>query len=400
MKSGDSMKKKLLFVIPSLRSGGAEKSLISLLSLLDYSQYDVDLLCFRRDGLFYDKIPQEVNVINGTEDYEMFDGDARSAITYFIKRGKFYSVADRIQYIRCYKEADQELKDKKLWNLLKKQLPQLNKKYDCVIGYLEGNASCYAVDYENTDKRICYVHSDIKKLGINKNINRETFEKCDVIVTISQACADSIEEEYPFARDKITVIENITSARLLKQSAREKISFDKKENEKIILTVGRFSPPKGIDLAVEASAVLKEKGYKFKWYHIGTGELKTEIESLISSLGVEKEFILLGERSNPYPYIGQCDIYVQPSRYEGKSIAIDEAKCLCRPIVTTNFTTVTDQIQDGINGLICEMNANDIAAKIEILLNDAALRNKLTLNLSKEKTGNEEELEKFYSILK
>ena len=284
--------------------------------------------------------------------------------------------------------------------MLKKQLPQLNKKYDCVIGYLEGNASCYAVEYENTDKRICYVHSDIKKLGINKNINRETFEKCDVIVTISQACADSIEEEYPFARDKITVIENITSARLLKQSAREEISFDKKENEKIILTVGRFSPPKGIDLAVEASAILKEKGYKFKWYHIGTGELKTAIESLVSSLGVEKEFILLGERSNPYPYIGQCDIYVQPSRYEGKSIAIDEAKCLCRPIVTTNFTTVADQIQDGINGLICEMNANDIAAKIEILLNDAALRNKLTLNLSEEKTGNEEELEKFYSILK
>lgn len=400
MKSGDSMKKNLLFVIPSLRSGGAEKSLVSLLSLLDYSQYDVDLLCFRRDGLFYDKIPQEVNVINGTEDYEMFDGDAKSAIIYFIKKGNLSSVADRIQYIRCYKEDDQELKDKKMWNLLKKQLPHLNKKYDCVIGYLEGNASCYAVDYENTDKRICYVHSDIKKLEITKNINRENFEKCDVIVTISQVCADSIAEEYPFAKEKITIIENITSSSLLKQSAQEETVFNKISDEKILLTVGRFSPPKGIDLAVKASAILKEKGYLFKWYHIGTGELKAEIESLISSLGVENEFILLGERSNPYPYIGQCDIYVQPSRYEGKSIAIDEAKCLCRPIVTTNFTTVADQIQDGINGLICEMNTNDIAAKIETLLNDAELRNELTLNLLEEKTGNEEELEKFYSILK
>ena len=393
------MKKKLLFVIPSLRSGGAEKSLVTLLSLTDYEKYDIDLLCFRREGLFYDKIPQEVNVINGTEDYEMFDGDVKAAIMYFIKEGKLSSAIDRIQYIRCYKEADHELKDRKMWNLLKKQLPRLNKKYDCVIGYLEGNASSYAVGYENTGKRICYVHSDIKKLGINKNINRETFEKCDVIATVSQACAESIAEEYPFARDKIAVIENITSARLLKQYAQEETGFNKKENEKIILTVGRFSPPKGIDLAVKASAILKKKGYNFKWYHIGTGELKEEIEALISSLGVENEFILLGEKSNPYPYIGQCDVYVQPSRYEGKSIAIDEAKCLCRPIVTTDFTTVADQINDGVNGLVCEMNENDIAAKIETLLIDEELRNKLTRNLSEEKTGNEEELEKFYSIL-
>lgn len=388
------MKEKILFVIPSLRSGGAEKSLITLLSLMDYEKYDVDLLCFRRDGLFFDKIPQEVNVIKGTEDYELFDGDAKIAVKYFIKKGKFLSAFDRVKY------AKSSVTENERWNILKKQLPKLHKEYDCVIGYLEGNASSYATDYENTNKRICYVHSDIKKLGINKNINRETFEKCNVIVTISQVCADSIAEEYPFARDKITVIENITSSRLLKQSAQEESVFYKQGNEKIILTVGRFSPPKAIDLAVKAAAILKEKGYAFKWYHIGTGALKTEIEGLISSLGVEDEFILLGERSNPYPYIGQCDIYVQPSRYEGKSIAIDEAKCLCRPIVTTNFSTVADQIQDGINGLICEMNESDIAAKIETLLNDAELRNKLTLNLSEEKTGNEEEIEKFYAILR
>ena len=163
--------------------------------------------------------------------------------------------------------------------------------------------------------------------------------------------------------------------------------------------MGRFSPPKGIDLAVKSSAILKKKGYNFKWYHIGTGELKPEIEKLIYELNVQNEFILLGEKSNPYPYIGQCDIYVQPSRYEGKSIAIDEAKCLCRPIVTTNFTTVADQIQDGVNGIVCEMNEIDIAAKIETLLNDEDLRKKVTRNLSEEKTGNEEELEKFYSIL-
>ena len=100
------MKKKILFVIPSLRSGGAEKSLITLLSLFDYNKFDVDLLTFRRDGLFFDKIPSEVNVIKGTEDYEMFDGDAKSAIIYFIKKGKFISVVDRLRYVRAYKIKD------------------------------------------------------------------------------------------------------------------------------------------------------------------------------------------------------------------------------------------------------------------------------------------------------
>lgn len=393
------MKKRILFVIPSLRSGGAEKSLLTLLTLIDYQKYSVDLLCFRREGLFYDKIPSEVNVITGTEDYEMFDGGAKSAILYFLKKGNLSSVADRIKYIYAYKETNPDVKDRKMWGLLKKQLPQVNEKYDCVIGYLEGNASFYAADYENTDKRICYVHSDIKKLGINKTANGEAFEKCDVIVTVSQVCADSIADEFPFAKSKTVVIENITSARLLRQSAQSKTVFDKNNEEKIILTVGRFSPPKGIDLAVKASKILKEKGYRFKWYHIGTGELKNEIEALISSSGVENEFVLLGERADPYPYIGGCDIYVQPSRYEGKSIAIDEAKCLCKPIVTTNFTTVGDQIQNGVNGLICEMNENDIAEKIETLFRDESLRKEFEKNLGKEKTGNEEEIEKFYALL-
>lgn len=393
------MKKKILFVIPSLRSGGAEKSLITLLSLMDYETYDVDLLSFRRDGLFYDKIPQAVNVIKGTEDYEMFDGDAKSAILYFLKKGKFSSAVDRLKYIRSFKEADAVRRERLMWNLLKKQLPENEKEYHCVIGYLEGNASYYAVDYKKTDKRVCYVHSDLKKLGMNESLNKEAFEKSDFIVTISSACAESIADVFPEMRKNIVVIENITSPKLLKEAADEEKVFCSEEDVCNILTVGRFSPPKAIDIAVKACSLLKEKGYSFKWYHIGTGELKEKIVSLISDLGVEEEFVLLGEKSNPYPYIGQCDIYVQPSRYEGKSIAIDEAKCLCRPIVTTNFTTVADQITDGVNGLICNMDEKDIAEKIEKLINDKELRKKLSDNLADEKTGNEEELEKFYAIV-
>lgn len=393
------MKKKILFVIPSLRSGGAEKSLITLLTLFDYKNYDVDLLTFRRDGLFYDKIPAEVNVIKGTENYEMFDGDAKSAIVYFIKKGNFGAAVDRLKYAGVCKEKDDDRRERLMWSMLKKQLPGCNKKYDCVIGYLEGNASFYATEFENAEKKICYVHSDFKRLGININLSAEAFNKCDTIVTVSQKCADSLADIFPSEKEKIVVIENITSAQLLKKYAEEEKAFTKHDDGTVLLTVGRFSPPKGIDLAVKACAELKKRGRNIYWYHIGTGELKQDIEKLINDCGVAENFILLGEKSNPYPYIGQCDIYVQPSRYEGKSIAIDEAKCLCRPIVTTSFTTVADQITDGVNGLVCEINETDIADKIEFLIDNEDVRERFSEKLSQEKTGNEEELDKFYEII-
>lgn len=393
------MKKKILFVIPSLKSGGAEKSLIILLSLFDYEKYEVDLLSFRREGLFFDKIPAEVNVIKGTEDYEIFDGDAKKAIKHFIKKGKLSSAVDRIKYIKSFSEADASLREKKKWFLLKKQLPKLNKKYDCAVGYLEGNASYFVADDVIADKKICYVHNDFKKLGLDVNRNRKLFEKCDKVVTVSQVCLDSLVDEFPELVNKFILIENITSPKVIKNYSLENSPYKKDENTIILNTVGRLAPQKAIDLAVKTCAELKNRGKSIKWYHIGTGELKEEIESLIRELGVETDFILLGERSNPYPYISGCDIYVQPSRYEGKSIAIDEAKCLLKPIVTTNFTTVKDQIVDGVNGLVCEMNENDIADKLEKLIDSTDLRQKLSENLSKENLGNEEELEKFYGLI-
>ena len=387
------MKKKILFVIPSLRSGGAEKSLITLLSLIDYKKYDVDLLCFRRDGLFYDKIPQQVNVIKGTEKYEMFDGEAKSAIMYFIKKGNFISAIDRLKY------AEKTLTEEERWILLQKQLPKITKEYDCAVGYLEGNASYFVSDRVKAKRKLCYVHNDFKKLGLNKEKNRELFEKCDKVVTVSQICLDSLNDVFPEFNEKFLIIENITSHKIINEYAKEGEPYEKSTGCFILNTVGRLAEQKAIDLAVKAGAILKERGYRFRWYHIGIGELKEEIESLIKKLNLEEEFILLCEKSNPYPYIGQCDIYVQPSRYEGKSIAIDEAKCLCRPIVTTDFTTVADQITDGVNGLVCKMTETDIADKIESLLADEFLRKKLSENLSKEKTGNEEEIEKFYELL-
>lgn len=393
------MKKQILFVIPSMRSGGAEKSLLTVLTLFDYKKYDVDLLCFRHDGLFFDKIPKEVNVIGGNEDYEMFDGDAVQAVKYFFKKGKLFSAADRWKYSRVSSAKDSHEAEEIQWKYLKKQLPKLTKKYDCAIGYLEGNANRFIAEEVQAERKICYIHNDIEKLGIDKISYEKTFAAADKIVTVSEQCKQSLLNNFPKFSKKICVIENIISREIVLKESKEINAFPDKKDEIIICTVGRFFEQKNIPLAIDSCAELVSRGEKIKWYHIGDGPLKSEIEKRISENNLEDIFILLGERAEPYPYMGQCDIYVQPSLYEGKSIAIDEAKCLCRPIVVTNFSTVKDQITDGVNGLICRMTKSDMADKIETLIKNEAERKRLSENLFNEKTGNEEELEKIYSII-
>lgn len=393
------MKKKILFVIPSMRSGGAEKSLLTVLTLFDYEKYEVDLLCFRHDGLFFEKIPKEVNIIGGSKNYEMFDGDAVRAVKFFLKKGKIFSAVDRWKYSRIYSAANTHEVEEIQWKYLKKQLPKIKKEYDCAIGYLEGNANRFVIENVIAKNKICYVHSDIIKLGLERKSTEDIFAKADKIVTVSEKCKKSLEENYPMAKGKNLVVENITSGRLLIKESKSMEAFPNRKDETIICTVGRCSEPKNISLAVEACGELIKRGKNIKWYHIGDGPLKGETEKQISENNLQNIFILLGEKSEPYPYMGQCDIYVQPSLYEGKSIAIDEAKCLCRPIVVTNFSTVHDQITDGVNGLICRMDKKDMADKIELLIDSKEERKKLSENLKREGIGNENEIKKLYAII-
>lgn len=393
------MKKQVLFVIPSMRSGGAEKSLLTLLTLFDYEKYDVDLLCFRHDGLFFDQIPKEVNIIGNSKNYEMFDGDAVSAVKYFIKKLKPISAFDRWKYSKLYRFSDTHKFEEAQWKYLKKQLPKIKKTYDCAIGYLEGNANRYAVECVRAKKKICYIHSDIVKLNVDNISCQNVFNSANFIVTVSDECKASLLKNFSVSNKKIRVIENISGRRILEKSSKEFSAYNPDHDEIIINTVGRFSEPKNIPLAVDACAELIGRGKSIKWYHIGDGPLKEQVQKQVKEKHMENYFIMLGEQSNPYPYIGQCDIYVQPSLYEGKSIAIDEAKCLCRPLVVTDFSTVHDQITDGINGLICHMDPVDMANKIEYLIENKSEREKLSENLSREKVGNEDEIFKLYELI-
>ena len=389
------MKKRLLFILPSLVGGGAEKSLITLLSLMDYSRYEVDLFLFRKEGLFLANVPEEVNIVDGGENYRQFDGEAASYIKSCIKKLQLSKAVNRMVYSRAIESGDR----KAVWNCLKKALPKIDKHYDVAIGYLEGNANYYCVDCVDADIKIGYIHSDYGKLSLCKAFDETFYKGLDYLIGVSEKCTDILKDTFSSIKERIFTIENVTSPKVLSGMADENVKEYADINEKIILTVGRISPPKGYDTAVEAARILNENGVDFKWFAIGKGELKEKIEEKISRYGLQEKFILLGEKSNPYPYIKNCDIYVQPSNYEGKSIAIDEAKAFAKPIVATKFTTVFDQLSDGETALLAEINAQSVAEKITQLINDEKLCEKLSDTLARTHKGNEEELEKFYKLL-
>ena len=389
------MKKKLLFVLPSLVSGGAEKSLVSLLQTIDPSRFDVDLFLFRREGLFLPLVPAHVRVLDGGETYARFDGDARSAILFFLKRGKPLTAWRRLQYGRAQKRPEAR-RIAASWKYLSRVLPRLSG-YDAAIGYLEGTSTYFALDNVHAAKTLAFLHTDYDRIASQQKMDARYYARLDTLFGVSDVCTQKAERYFPCLRGKTATMHNIISARLIQTMAQDEC--DLPTDVPSVLTVARLSPPKGIDLAVRACALLRRRGVPMRWYHIGAGELRADVEALIRDEQAEADFILLGERSNPYAYMRACDVYVQPSRFEGKSIAVDEAKALAKPIVVTDFGTVHDQISDGVNGLIVPQTPEAIADAVQKLLSDSALRNTLCAGLRAEAVGNTEEIEILYSAL-
>lgn len=386
----------------NMGSGGGERSLLSLLQTIDYENYDVDLLLFKPAGLFLGMVPEQVNILTFDEPYTKFRQPAAKSAVLFLFSGKPVLALKRMMYSRTVNssEGSPRSRDQYAWKYLKSFLKKTEKEYDAAIGYLEGIPNFYVADFACAKTKIAYIHNDYRKLKLDEDFDRNLFEKFNYIVTVSEECKKVLHEIFPQYSEKVRVIENITSSKILEKMSEENANdFDKKSDEKFLLTVGRLAHQKGYDLAIDAAEILVKKGYKFKWFSIGKGEMKDELLQKIKEKNLEENFIFLGEKANPYPYLAKCDIYVQPSYFEGKSIALDEAKCLAKPIVATKFTTVYDQLSDGETAVLAEINAGSIAEKIAQLLDGESLAEKLSENLKKMKHGNEEEVRKFYALL-
>ncbi len=397
----DNMKKELLFVMNNLNCGGAEKALTSLLETIDYSSYNVDLFLFKHEGLFLRNIPEQVNILEEQFEYSFFDMPIKTAIKGCCEKGRFDIAISRLRAGYIFKTEQNKARcEQRVWKHISKSLPAIKKKYDVAIGFLEKNPIYFCVEKVKATKKIGWVHIDYDKLGMDPNFDKKFFTQLDHIITVSEECANIIINRFPNDKSKVEVIYNIVSPRMINQmSNQENIDvFNKNSDEIIILSIGRLHYQKGFEMAIEACRILLNRGYNIKWNIIGEGEEREYLTNLIKEKGLEGNFNLLGLKSNPYPFLKQTDIYAQTSLFEGKSIAIDEAKILNKPIVVTNFSTAKDQITDGIDGLIVELNPVKVADGIEKLIKEEGLRGRFINNLSQMKLGTEDEINKLYQV--
>ena len=384
--------KRILFVMMSLQSGGAEKSLVNLLNEMNPQKYEIDLLLFRKTGTFLSQVPSYVHICNIPAEINKLYGNMSQA-------GNLLGTKIIGTLAAKEHESTPGARAGYRWeHYYTKKIPMLTKQYDVAFAYITGETMFYTVEKVQANRKICFVHNDYKTANHPKKYDYRYFEKLDGIASISKLCCDVLEEEFPEFSDKIWCIENITSSAVIKKRA---VEFVPKEitGTNNILSVGRLMSQKGFDLAISAASILKKRNMDFHWYIVGDGELRKDLENQIENEGLQSEFTILGIKENPYPYIKACTIFAQTSRYEGKSVVLDEAKILAKPIVVTNYATVNDQIIDRREGIVVDMTPEGIANGIAELLGNKQLRKSLENYLSLHEYGNQREIEKYYKYI-
>ena len=379
------MKKNILFVMPSLSTGGAEKSLVGMLKYWDYENYNVDVYTFAEKGEYADTLDDRVNVICDSSLYQdVFYKSVSSSVKSLLKRGKIGLAFCRILW--AIEPALYKLFGKKCtrnsrfdWYLQKKAMLCLDKHYDIAIGYMEGGPNYYVSDVVEANVKIGWIHTDYSKTSPNVFLDTTRFNKMKCVVTVSENSKREILKLMPELEKKLVVVPNVIDTEKIDRMVNE--TTIQKDSEFAICSVGRLVKLKGFDIAVDTARILADEGIDFKWYIVGDGEEKENLLSQIKSLGLEDKVILTGSTKNPYSYMKMADVCVQLSEYEGRPLVVDEAQYLLKTVVASDIGAHRDLINDGQTGVITPRNPENVAMAIKTVLFDEKLATFIKSNL-------------------
>lgn len=396
------MKKKIFIFSHAMEIGGAERALLGLLNSIDYSKYEVDLFLLKHSGELMPLIPKQVNLLPEISQYSAI----MKPMVLALKEGQIKVVLGRL----CGKLKAKLYDIKHTLNRSAvaieyshkhtvKYLPKVNNEhYDIAISFLTPH---YIVSEKvNADKKFAWIHTDYSTIELDVKSELAMWSKFDNIVSISDDVTRAFLSTFPSLENKIVKIENILS----KDFVEEQADLFNVKNEMTgdsvkLLSIGRFCEAKNFDNVPEIASIIKSKGVDFKWYIIGYGADENLIKSKIAQYNMEDTVIILGKKENPYPYIKACDIYVQPSRYEGKCVAVRETQILNKPVIITNYASSKSQLQDGFDGVIVPMDNQGCANGIVKIIDDKDLQNQLIENTKKTDYTNSKEIEKLYKLI-
>ena len=403
-------KKKLLFIGIIMHSGGTEKSFLSFINCLDFDKYDVDLILAKDQGLFMPLLDKRINVKFMLDYGELFLLSGKNAFgnlfNTFIKKNPlmFFVIAPYFFKLILSKKHRVKTATQLFIKMMGKIAP-VTEHYDAAAAYWGERTMFYMIDkVPNAKKRIAWMHFeyDMPPKSRDDGIFLDYFKKCNKIINVSAAIDGALKTKFPEIAGKCLVIENINSPELIRTRALESESFTDIHFKGFrILTVARIAKQKGLHLIPEILARFKRDKYDLRWYILGEGDedVKEQVIKLAFEYNVSELLIFLGTAANPYPFMRDCDIYAQPSEFEGKPITVEEAKILRCPIVCADYLSAKEQLAGGRYGRIAGFDPESLYENIKELLDNPELREDFTQTLARENFGNESEIEKFYDIL-
>ena len=391
------MKKKILFVINTMGQGGAETALLELLRRIDPKQYEVSLLVLLGQGELVDRLPPYVRLLNEKYDNtSVLTAEGRKhlrkhMLKLLLGRGTLFRAFPYLirQLILMLKKGIL-LVDKLLWRAVAMGTPAVKEHFDMAVAYLEGGSAYYVADYVDADVKAGFIHIDYVRAGYTRSLDRDCYTRLQRVFCVSDEVRTVFQSVYPEVDCR--VFHNLISRDKIRELAKEPGGFDDGFKGIRILTVGRLNAQKALEISIGAMKLLKEEGIRARWYVLGEGDERGRLEAYIGEQGLEKDFLLLGTVSNPYPYFAQADLYVHVTRYEGKSIAIQEAQTLGCAILVSDCSGNREQVEDGVDGLLCEFTETAVKEGILRLLRDTRLRDNLKKGAAEKSHENEEEM--------
>ncbi len=398
-------KKRVFFAIHYMEIGGAERSLLGLLDSFDTDRYDVDLFIYQHTGEFMSFISEKINLLPESKKYSTIE----RPILEILREGFLDIAIARLiakfrakRYIQKNSLKDSSSTFQYISNHTTPLLPPINKHvlYDMAISFVPPHN--IVRDKVKAKKKIAWIHTDYSSIEINSTLEFPVWDSFDHIVAISKSAELSFVERFPALSDKTVVFENILSPLFVREQAElEGINSEMPDDDGVIklLSIGRYSEAKNFENVPYMCRDIVRSGINVKWYIIGYGGGVEEINKSIGDTAMEGKVILLGKKSNPYPYIKACDIYIQPSRYEGKAVTVREAQMLFKPVAITRFPTADSQLKDTVDGVIVPMDNEGAAKGIIELIKNKELQTRLIKNMKTLDFGNEAEINKLYDLI-
>lgn len=289
--------------------------------------------------------------------------------------------------------------DKLLWRMLSDGAQRFPVRFDMAVAYLEGASAYYVADHVKADKKCAFVHIDYESAGYTREMDQGCWDRFDRIFTVSDEVRSHFLAVYPEYASKTEIFHNLIDQEGIRRRAKERGGFRDTYHGRRLLTVGRLAYQKAYDIAVDAMKLLKDSGCRARWYVLGEGDQRSMLEKKIAAAGLEEDFVLLGAVSNPFPYYAQADLYIHATRFEGKSIAIQEAQTLGCAVIASDCNGNREQISDGEDGILCELTPRAVADSIAGLLADDEKRKRLGQAAARKTTAQEEEIAKLLRLV-